>query len=64
MIKMIKPKLTYNDGRYFEENIETDLEFALRTEEAWKSYEQGEFKSVLIDKFVKKLGKFSKQRTK
>lgn len=27
----------------FDENIEEDLEFARRTEEAWERYEQGQF---------------------
>ncbi|MEK6900096.1 MAG: AbrB/MazE/SpoVT family DNA-binding domain-containing protein, partial [Nanoarchaeota archaeon] len=30
----------------FDENIEEDLEFARRTEEAYKRYEKGEFKSM------------------
>ena len=39
-------------------NIAEDLEFARRTEEAWKRYEKGEFKSVPADKFLKKLKKW------
>ncbi len=39
----------------FDENIEEDLEFARRTEEAWKKYEQGGFKSVPVDDFLKEL---------
>jgi AbrB family looped-hinge helix DNA binding protein len=39
----------------FDENIEEDLEFARRTEEAWKSYERGEFKSLPMDEFLKEL---------
>lgn len=41
----------------FDENIEEDLEFARRTEEAWKSYERGEFKSLPADKFLEMLDK-------
>ena len=41
----------------FGENIEEDLEFARRTEEAWKSYERGEFKSMSVDDFLKELEK-------
>ena len=41
----------------FDKNIEDDLEFARRTEEAWKSYEKGEFKSMPVDDFLKKLEK-------
>ncbi len=39
----------------FDENIEEDLEFARRTEEAWKSYERGEFKSMPVDDFLNEL---------
>ena len=41
----------------FDKNIEDDLEFARRTEEAWKSYERGDFKSMPFDDFLKKLEK-------
>ena len=41
----------------FDENIQEDLEFAKRTEEAWKSYERGEFKSMSVDDFLKVLEK-------
>lgn len=41
----------------FDENIEEDLEFARRTEEVWKSYERGEFKSLPADKFLEMLDK-------
>ena len=41
----------------FDENIEEDLEFARRTEEAWKRYEKGEFKSLPVDEFLKQLEK-------
>mgnify|MGYP001611473068 FL=1 len=41
----------------FDENIEEDLEFARRTEEAWKRYEKGEFKSLPMDEFLKQLEK-------
>lgn len=41
----------------FEENLKEDLEFARRTEEAWKSYERGEFKSVPVKDFLKELEK-------
>ncbi|MFH1276415.1 MAG: AbrB/MazE/SpoVT family DNA-binding domain-containing protein [Candidatus Woesearchaeota archaeon] len=39
----------------FDENIKDDLEFARRTEEAWKSYERGEFKSMPVDDFLNEL---------
>ena len=34
------------------------MEFAKRTEEAWKSYEKGEFKSMDSDKFLKEIEKW------
>ena len=40
-----------------DENLKEDLEFARRTEEAWKSYERGEFVSLPADKFLEKLYK-------
>lgn len=40
-----------------DKNLEGDLEFARRTEEAWKSYKKGEFKSMPVDKFLKELEK-------
>ena len=40
-----------------DENLKEDLEFARRTEEAWKSYEKGEFVSLPADKFLEKLYK-------
>ncbi|MFH1521772.1 MAG: hypothetical protein ABIF18_02325 [archaeon] len=42
----------------FPENIKEDLEFARRTEEAWKSYERGEFISMSGDEFEKELEKW------
>ena len=39
----------------FDENIEEDLKFARRTEEAWKSYERGEFKAIPVDDFLNEL---------
>ena len=41
----------------FNENLEEDLEFARRTEEAWKSYERGEFKSMPVDDFLNAIEK-------
>lgn len=40
-----------------DENLKEDLEFARRTEEAWKRYERGEFVSMPMDKFLKELSK-------
>ena len=42
----------------FSENIEEDLEFARRTEEALKRYDKGEFISMGGDEFLKELEKW------
>ena len=54
-----------NDGQIilkkmedFNKNLQEDLEFAKRTEEAWQSYERGEFTSQPADKFLKELEKY------
>jgi len=41
----------------FEENIQEDIAFARKTEEAWKRYEKGIFKSMPVDSFLKELEK-------
>ena len=41
-----------------DKNLEKDLEFARRTEEAYKKYEKGEFISLPADKFLKELKKW------
>jgi AbrB family looped-hinge helix DNA binding protein len=38
-------------------NMADDIEFARRTEEAWKRYEKGEFKSLPADEFIRMLKK-------
>ena len=40
-----------------DKKFKEDLEFARRTEEAYKSYERGEFVSMPADKFLKELSK-------
>ncbi len=39
-------------------NLEEDLELARRTEEAWKSYEKGEFIEMDFDDFLKEVKKW------
>jgi len=40
----------------FDKNIEEDLEFARRTEEAWKRYEKGDFVGPLsVEEFKKRI---------
>ena len=38
-----------------DKNLKEDLEFAKRTEEAWKRYEKGEFKKKSAEEFLKDL---------
>ncbi|MBI4440248.1 AbrB/MazE/SpoVT family DNA-binding domain-containing protein [Candidatus Woesearchaeota archaeon] len=40
-----------------DKNFEKDFEFAKRTEDAWKSYEKGEFVSMPAVKFLERLSK-------
>ena len=54
-----------NDGQLilkkmedFDKNLKEDLEFAKRTEEAWKRYDKGEFKSMDSKEFLKELKKW------
>jgi len=42
----------------FSETLEEDLEFAKRTEEAWKRYEKGEFKEMEFDDFIEEMKKW------
>lgn len=39
-------------------SLHDDIEFAKRTEDAWKSYEKGEFKSMTTENFLKELKKW------
>jgi len=41
-----------------DEQFQEDLEFAKRTEEAWKRIDSGEFNSYSEDEFLKKLEKW------
>lgn len=42
----------------FSKTLEEDLEFARRTEEAWKKYEKGEFIEMDFDDFLKEIEKW------
>ena len=42
----------------FSETLEEDLEFAKRTEDAWKRYEKGEFKEMEFDDFIEEMKKW------
>jgi AbrB family looped-hinge helix DNA binding protein len=41
----------------FSKNVEEDLKFAQKTEEAWKRYEEGKFVSKSKDDFLNELSK-------
>ncbi|MBS3124851.1 AbrB/MazE/SpoVT family DNA-binding domain-containing protein [Candidatus Woesearchaeota archaeon] len=45
-------------ARNLDKNFKDDLEFARRTEDAWKSYDRGEFKSSSAEDFLKELSKW------
>ena len=38
-----------------DDRLKEDLEFARRTEEAWKEYDKGNFKRYSVDEFLKRL---------
>jgi AbrB family looped-hinge helix DNA binding protein len=42
----------------FSEALEEDLEFARRTEEAYKRYERGEFKEMEFNDFIEEMKKW------
>ncbi len=42
----------------FDENLKEDLEFARRTEEAWKEIDRGNFTSYSKEEFLKELKKW------
>jgi len=50
-------KLIMKKATKIDKGIKEDLEFARRTEEAWKRFEKGEFVSMPADKFLKELSK-------
>ncbi|MBR9691412.1 AbrB/MazE/SpoVT family DNA-binding domain-containing protein [Candidatus Woesearchaeota archaeon] len=41
-----------------DKELKEDMEFAKKTEEAWKSFDRGEFKSMDSDKFLKEIEKW------
>ncbi len=42
----------------FNKNLQEDLEFAKRTEEAWKRYDRGEFIPMDAENFLKEIKKW------
>lgn len=52
-----KDQLILKKASKLDKNFEEDLEFAKRTEAAYKRYEKGEFLSMKSDDFLKELKK-------
>lgn len=52
-----KDQIILKKASKLDKKLKEDLEFARRTEEAWKSYEGGEFISKTADEFLKELEK-------
>lgn len=53
-----KNQIILKKEKDFSKNLEEDLEFARRTEEAWKKIEAGEYNSYSKEEFLKKLEKW------
>ena len=53
-----KDQLIMKKASRLDENLIDDIEFAKRTEEAWKRYEKGEFKSMDSKEFLDALEKW------
>ena len=51
-------QLILKKAKDFSKNIEEDLIFAKRTEEAWKRFDKGEFISMDFDDFLKEAKKW------
>ena len=51
-------KLILKKATDIDENFQEDLEFARRTEEAYKRHERGEFIKMDFDKFIKEMKKW------
>ena len=53
-----KDQIILKKAEDFSKNIEEDLEFAKRTEEAYKRHERGEFVEMDGDEFLKEIEKW------
>ncbi len=60
IIVRIGEEIILINEKYFDEKLKDDLIFAKRTEEAYKKYERGEFKTVSGEKFLELLDEWSK----
>ncbi len=52
-----KKQLILKKATELDEKLKEDLEFARRTEEAWKAYDRGEFIEMDFDEFIEMLRK-------
>lgn len=53
-----KKQIIMKKATDLDKNLKEDLEFARRTEEAWKSYDRGEFKQMDFDEFIEEMKKW------
>lgn len=53
-----KDQLIMKKASKLEKNLKEDLEFARRTEEAWKRYDKGEFTTSSTEDFLEELKKW------
>ena len=53
-----KDQIILKKASAFRKKLAEDIEFARRTEEAWKQYDRGEFKSLSADEFLEELKKW------
>ncbi len=58
IIVKIGEEIILINEKYFDEKLKDDLIFAKRTEEAYKKYEKGEFKSMDFDDFLEEIKKW------
>lgn len=50
-----KDQIILKKAKKFDKNIEEDLEFAKRTEEAWKEIDEGKGVKISVDEFFREL---------
>ncbi len=58
MIIKTKDNFILKKASEMDEQLKEDIEFARRTEEAWKRYDRGEFKSMNAEEFLKEMKKW------
>lgn len=51
-------KIVIKKATKMDEQLQEDLEFARKTEEAWQRFDKGEFISISSDEFLKELKKW------